>query len=437
MGDDVFIDQVDIHDMDYSGKSGKIWEIHKSRLVRCLFRNLKVDDFCFGSGNGMSEFVDCSFDGSKIKALNPGKVRFVRCSFRNVRLTKWICTEAEFIDCVFTGTLKEINFNAHLSEFGQKKLGRVFNRYEGNDFTGAKLSGVAFMGGVNLLDQKLPEGDGHLFLEEAEPVLVAALSRVDSWPESPENKAVRSHLELKLESYVLRGQRQLLISPHDFTSRDGVKERTFARLTEVLTSVLAYRAAADPSDVADEDTRLRTMRRAARGHPFTYFRAADADAATRAVDHPNGPAGQPALDAVDGAGIEPFLVLGELLALIRDSRWHPDIVPYISVWPPAADEPQTAEEYEQLPEDSPWKTSHTSLQELGVEVRDTLAAVDDDRLTDIATAWARTDTLSQFSDTTPRTVHALVTDFVTLARRARDTNTWLYCWSDSNQRRLG
>lgn len=406
----MYLDQVDICDVDFSGRPENYWTAHESRLERCRFEGIKATYFCFGAGMGMSEYVDCSFDGSRINALNPGNARFVRCSFRNVRLTKWICAEAEFIDCVFTGTLKEINFIAHLSEYNQQHLGRAFNRYEGNDFTGAKLSGVAFMGGVNLLDQKLPEGDGHLLLEEADPVLVAALSRVDSWPESPENKEVRSYLESKLESYVLRGQRQLLISPHDFTSRDGVKERAFARLTEVLTGVLADRAAADPSDVAEADTRLRTMRRAVRGHPFVYFRAADVDAAMRAVDYPYGLFCQLVLDAVDGAGIEPFYVLGELLALIRDTRWNPDLVPY---------------------------ANPTSLLELDVEVRDTLAAVDDDRLMDIATTWARTDNLSQFSDTTPRVVHLLVSDLVTLARRARETNTRLYCWSDSDQRRLG
>ena len=88
-------------------------------------------------GKVTSEYVDCSFDGSQIKALIPGRARFVRCSFRNVQIKKWICSDCEFIDCVFTGEITGVNFNAQPSPLYPRE--RSINRYLGNDFSGAKL----------------------------------------------------------------------------------------------------------------------------------------------------------------------------------------------------------------------------------------------------------------------------------------------------------
>jgi hypothetical protein len=347
------------------------------------------------------------------------------------RLTKWLCSEVEFIDRVFTGVLAQCNFGANLSSRGQVELGRARNRYERNDFSGATLKGIAFMGGVDLLDQKLPHGGGYIFLEEAESAIVAGLARVDAWEDSPEKKEARFALEFRYESYVARGQRQILLSPHDFVSKDGVKERAFARLSEVLHAVLADQAAGVMSPDAPEVARLEIMRRARLGHRFVYFRTTDTEDAKRVLEYPDGPHGTVGFDVVDAPGIDAFATLGELVALIGGTRWGIGSVPYVSVWPPVADEPESIEEFNALPADSPWRSSPHSLQELGVAVRDTLAALEDDRLTDIAVDWARTPSLAQYSDSTPTAIGALVADLVALARRARDADSWLYCWFPS------
>ena len=82
------------------------------------------------------------------------------------------------------------------------------------------------------------------------------------------------------------------------------------------------------------------------------------------------------------------MVLGQLVAFIRRVPWEPDIVPRAPVWPSPESEPTGKEQYDALPEDSPWKTGPW-LDELGAPVRDTLAALDDSSIPDLAAQWAQ------------------------------------------------
>ena len=160
---------------------------------------------------------------------------------------------------------------------------------------------------------------------------------------------------------------------------------------------------------------------------FDYFRAPDAKAAARAVELPGGPLlPEPAFDGVEAKGIDPCVVLGQLVAFIRGVPWDVDLVRTVLVWPPPETQPATEEEYEALPEDSPWKEGPL-LQALDRDVRDTLGTVDDARLPALAAQWAR---IEEFHHTM-RTDDALslIKDLVGLARRARDAGHPLYCWS--------
>lgn len=235
-GTRVLIANSEMVDQDFSGRPESRWVMVESRFERCRFESLKVSSFSFGSGMKMSEYVDCTFDGSIIGATAPGRARFVRCSFQNVRLSKWFCTNVEMIDCRFSGTFKEVNFIASLNEVDQAELGRSRNDYLRNDFSSAKLAWVSFQGGVDLLDQRLPSEGGYMLLAEPESVLRKVLEQIDTWLESEDREAARAYLEVKSEK-VARGQRQLLLSPHDWTSRSGAKERIYRRLAKAIASV--------------------------------------------------------------------------------------------------------------------------------------------------------------------------------------------------------
>ena len=410
----VEIDGQSFSGVSFTGYEEKDWLVAESRFERCGFEGLRVNSFCFGAGKVSSEYVECSFDGSWIKALSPGRARFVRCTFRNVRMRKWICYDCEFIDCVFTGDLTEVNFNAEPSPV--RPVERTVNRYVGNDFSGARLKNVAFMGGVDLTRQTLPEGEGYLFLDDAERVVSVALAQVYSWPESAEKKEARVRLEISLHHYIRQGQRQLFFSPHDMTSRDGSAERAFGRLTEMFRTLDRL---PEPELAAAYE---EAERRSVRGYPCTYFRAASAEVASQAVEQ----------DRVEATGVEPSRALGRLVALIGEVPWTFDTVRFELLWPRKRKRDAAVWLVaEGLVEDYWLKSSEPALQELGASVRDVLADVDDSRLPELAVRWASGAELSQYNDSTPASILDLLVQLVALARRARDGGDLLYCRTGS------
>jgi hypothetical protein len=160
---------------------------------------------------------------------------------------------------------------------------------------------------------------------------------------------------------------------------------------------------------------------------FDYFRAPDAKTAARAMQLPAGPLlPEPAFDGVEAKGIDPAVALGKLVALIRGVPWDVDLVRLVLVWPPPETQPASEEEYDALPEDSPWKGG-PMLEELNRDVCDTLATVDDARLAALAAQWAQ---IEEFHNTmSADDALSLIKDLVGLARRARDAGDRLYCWS--------
>ncbi|MFF0329638.1 hypothetical protein ACFYTU_53615 [Nonomuraea angiospora] len=63
----------------------------------------------------------------------------------------------------------------------------------------------------------------------------------------------------------------------------------------------------------------------------------------------------PSFDAVEAKGIDPVVILGQLIALARETPYGRDLVRTATVYPPPEGAPATVEEWEALPEDSPYK----------------------------------------------------------------------------------
>ncbi len=165
---------------------------------------------------------------------------------------------------------------------------------------------------------------------------------------------------------------------------------------------------------------------------FDYFRAPNATDARRVMDLPGGAvgaaaAGEPALDVVDAKGVDPAIIFGQLIALIRSVPWTPDVISTTMVWPPPDTAPSSAEEAAALSADSPWATGPW-LEEIDIETRDTLAALDDDRLQEIATEWAQIEEFAYYSNPGDG-LRELISELTGLARRARDAGDRLYCWT--------
>jgi uncharacterized protein YjbI with pentapeptide repeats len=118
-----------------------------------------------GRGDKPTEYVGRVFDGCRLSNVIPRRPAFIGCSFRKAWLKTFICHEAEFVDCVFSGVLKGVVFNGTPSS--TDKLGRTRNTYRGNDFTEAELRDVSFRGGIDLDSQRLPTDSEYFILRNA------------------------------------------------------------------------------------------------------------------------------------------------------------------------------------------------------------------------------------------------------------------------------
>lgn len=156
-----------------------------------------------------------------------------------------------------------------------------------------------------------------------------------------------------------------------------------------------------------------------------YFRAADAGAVIAAMDGRDGgplvAVPQPAFDGVDAKGVDSGVVLGELIAIIRSVPWRVDLVDQTVVWP-TTPAPGPAGP---TGDDDPWATGPW-VTELADAVRDTLAAVPDAEVPKLAEQWAHSEELE---GALPEHLQPLAQALIELARRARDAEQRLYCWT--------
>ncbi|MFD0686187.1 hypothetical protein [Actinomadura fibrosa] len=164
---------------------------------------------------------------------------------------------------------------------------------------------------------------------------------------------------------------------------------------------------------------------------FDYFRAPNGETALRLLLDEDGVPASPTtvgagLDALDAKGIDPHVILGQLVGFVLGVPWSVDLIESGLVWPPEETKPRTLDEAERLPEDSPWQTGPW-LEEFGDRVRDALAGADDAALPSVAEDWTR---IEEFDGTMDAAFALEITkEFVGLARRARQAGDRLYCWA--------
>ncbi|MEV4059894.1 hypothetical protein [Nonomuraea dietziae] len=159
---------------------------------------------------------------------------------------------------------------------------------------------------------------------------------------------------------------------------------------------------------------------------YDYYRAADRQAAMAEPDRGRAESGSTAFDAVDAKGIDPVVILGQLVALIRDVPYDLDLVRTITLYPPPEGGPKSLEEWEALPEDSPYKEG-PGIEELPADVRDSLAGVSDARLADLAERWGQIEEF--FGRPDERYLTTLMGELRDLAQRARAEDQMMYCWT--------
>jgi uncharacterized protein YjbI with pentapeptide repeats len=172
-------------------------------LTRCDFSNARVKrEFTPGEARGRSTFIECSFDGAKMRLGNIGYGRFERCSFRNVVLSNWFWDNVDLVECVFSGVIRDGNIYGMVNNAVVADM-RLENEIVGNDFAGASLQGIGFLKGVDLTRQVLPKSRDYIYVPDLRATLDAVRRDVTTWDDLKLRKEML--VFVSLEEHSLRG----------------------------------------------------------------------------------------------------------------------------------------------------------------------------------------------------------------------------------------
>lgn len=197
-------------------------EVRSSVLEGCDFTRAAFDSLDLGWGTGQSVYRDCLFRRTRFAAHTFwGNTRFERCLFDGARLRNMIQTfDAEFVDCVFRGKLREINFWGRPADGGPNRPpGRApVNDFRGNDFTEADLAGVAF-NGIDLRAQRFPGLPDYAVLDRMPERTDAVSALVDAWPDDETKRSALFSLRLEAELAAEHNAGAALVSRTNFGYR--------------------------------------------------------------------------------------------------------------------------------------------------------------------------------------------------------------------------
>jgi len=177
---------------------------------RCNFNKLNSPHIVLGAGKNPSRYVDCTFDGIRFRKLLFGLARFERCSFLDVKIVNVFSHGAEFVDCVFSGTMNGAVFYGRVVGIDAEFISRRMNEIRGNDFSRMNLSDVSFRAGVDLRLQKLPVGENYLYLRDAERKVAVVRRKYVERSASEVRRNVLLYLGI-LSDEALDGQNELFL----------------------------------------------------------------------------------------------------------------------------------------------------------------------------------------------------------------------------------
>lgn len=206
--------------VDFSGGPWDQWMAIDCRFERCKFGGLRVRDGepYFGGGPHRSLYLDCNFDGANLRHFSPGRARFERCTFHRVIISDGYPRVAEFVDCSFSGRIRDTVFWAR-APFPQDE---ELNEFVRNDFSQCVLDGVSFRGGIRVSDQRLPESTEYLYVAD----LAAVLNHLRTRRPDPEHRLLQKVITTILASDLETGQSDAFYVPRSFG--DGSHESDLA-----------------------------------------------------------------------------------------------------------------------------------------------------------------------------------------------------------------
>jgi hypothetical protein len=199
-----------IVDIDFRGIGFDQFSAEAATFERCQFSSTTFEDGTF-SVKPQSVYRDCDFTGSSLGFMDPGQARFERCTFDRVKLNDWESDAAEFLECGFSGHIKDSRFSGRpwgmWKEPGYLDPPRTRNDFRGNDFRGAEIVGCDFIYGIPISEQLWPEGDDYIRLDNLPERVARARRIVDAWPDEAERKEALILLDVYSEAgYAEQGE---------------------------------------------------------------------------------------------------------------------------------------------------------------------------------------------------------------------------------------
>ena len=157
-GAELVLDSAVVEGGEYAGLNLSRFVSIGSRFSSCQFESMRIAMMSAGAGMQQSEYIRCSFNGTRMEMHPGGFARFIDCSFRDVVITRWSVAAGDMSQLCFSGTIKTVIFNGTVDPRLQKDFGKARNDFEGNDFSQAEMIDVAFRTGIDLRRQILPGG---------------------------------------------------------------------------------------------------------------------------------------------------------------------------------------------------------------------------------------------------------------------------------------
>ena len=192
----ICFDGVVVDTVDFSGMELQAFSATGCEFRSCDFRGAQLKENVTMSYSPQSVYRDCCFDtadmvGPRVGMFSLGVARFEHCSFRRTRISSWFSFSAEFVGCVFEGTLKSCTFHGrtpagigggHLTPRSDR------NEFRDNDFTTTDLVGCAFAGGIDMRAQRWPQDDDYVWIDDVPAAVERADAAIASWSLEPEQE---------------------------------------------------------------------------------------------------------------------------------------------------------------------------------------------------------------------------------------------------------
>jgi len=234
-------------DLDFSGSKLNGLRFFNCELNNCRFVQCQLQDLRIWS----TTFRECSFEGAKLRRAALGGVQegkrnifsevdfsdadlretaykaaaFEGCIFRNARLEKVDFQTSTFVECVFEGELRDVEF------YRRGFQGEAFpaNEMVNVDFSRAKLHAVAFRG-LTLDRVNLPADADHIVIRDVAATLDRLLSALKQQGDTTAKK-LAAFLNIDRE-WIPPDQAQKAINTQDLARVTGVEG--VRRLRELL-----------------------------------------------------------------------------------------------------------------------------------------------------------------------------------------------------------